>query len=286
MNNALPLHHNLHLFGPQPEQPHSLNKLQPLVHHACRINGYLGPHCPVRVAQRILLCHMRQLLPVPAEKRPAGSSQQYFLQSARRVFVLKALKDGRVLAVYRQKLYAVFLRSVRHKIPARHKALFICQRYVVPRLQSRQRGRKARNAHYRVQHHVRLFHAGKGHQTVPAAVNTRRACHARKARTQRIGCAFVRHGNGLWGEFRYLLKHSIHIFPGSQRQHLVSLCAGHVQALRADGAGRAQQNNLFCHAITPPSKNRRTAPRREPSEARCQNGPEYRRARGKWFHSL
>src|SRR5690606_36973879 len=47
MHHTLRMHHHLDLLGPGVEQPAGLDQLQPLVHHARRVDGYLLTHGPV-----------------------------------------------------------------------------------------------------------------------------------------------------------------------------------------------------------------------------------------------
>ena len=75
VHNRLRVHENVDLVRRQRKKVVRLDQFQTFVHHGRRIDGYLRPHRPVRMAQRLIERSCTHRLERPGAERPAGSRE-------------------------------------------------------------------------------------------------------------------------------------------------------------------------------------------------------------------
>src|ERR1700744_1550854 len=94
------MHDYVYLLVLQAKQPFGLYDLQPFVHKGGAVNGYLGPHSPVRMLQRVRGFYVHQVIRFTAQEWSTRGGKYYLLYLVR-VFSNQALEDGRVFTINR-----------------------------------------------------------------------------------------------------------------------------------------------------------------------------------------
>ena len=199
-----------------------------------------------------------QLFSGHAKERAAGGREQNFGQTGGALLILQTLEDGRVLAVHRKQLYAMFFHSLRDQMTAGDKALLVGQCQVVAALDGAQAGTKAGNAHHAVQHHIRAVQRSQLLQPLRAGEQLGRICPACQRSVQLCGGVRVGHADVFRVELFDLLQNFFYMAVGRKAVDLVPLSADDIQTLGADRAGRTQQRNFFRHNSFLPCIRRRT----------------------------
>ena len=74
------MHNDLNIIGRYAEKVHCLNKFKALIHHRCRIDGYLCAHAPVRMLYSLLGRYILKLRAAFASERAAAAGEQYLFQ--------------------------------------------------------------------------------------------------------------------------------------------------------------------------------------------------------------
>ena len=239
VNDALALDDNLNLILRQAEEPGSLDKLKALIHQSSGINGDLGTHVPVGVLEGVGFGLSAQFFGLHAKERAAGRGEQNFLQRFGAGGILQALENGAMLAVHGQQLDAVLFDGVGDKVATGDKALFVGKGQVMAALDRSQRSGQTGDADNSVQHDVGAIHGSQFTQTF----GTLQQLGGIGLTSQRGGKFFVgsrvHHGHVPGVELMDLSQQFIHAGIGSQTEHGIPVHAGNVQALGADGAGRA-----------------------------------------------
>lgn len=160
MDHTLRVHHHLDLTGPGIEQPAGLDQLQALVHHACRVDGNLAAHRPVRVGTGLLGADIHELGHRRFTKRPAGGGQQdaayAYLGQAAGVITRQALEDRVVLTVDRQQYSATAPHCLHEQGAGHHQRFLVGQQHLLARLDRRQGRTQAGGADNRRHHGIDL----------------------------------------------------------------------------------------------------------------------------------
>src|SRR5882762_5404040 len=154
MNRRLRMNHHLNLLRLHPKQPPRLNHLESLVHHRRRINRDPVPHPPIRMSQRLLRRHIRQILQRRLPKRPArrrqNNPQHFPMRPAAQALVYRV-----VLAVHRQQFLPRLLHRRHHQLAGRHQHFLIRKRNHLPQLDRLVSSFQSHHAHGRGHHNLR-----------------------------------------------------------------------------------------------------------------------------------
>jgi len=172
------------------------------------------------------------------------------------------LRDRDVLRVDRQHLRAGAPRQLEHERPAGDEHLLVRQRDVAAELERGHDGREARAAHQRPDHQL-----GVGSGDLDQALRARD--HAQLGIAHGLaharGVVGARHAAELGPELLALLHQQIDRAAGGERNdgQPVREAGDHVEGLRADRAGRAEQRqplhvpvSRFCALVRPKRRSR------------------------------
>ena len=149
------LDHDLDPLVGHAEEEVRLDQLEALVGERRRVDGDLRPHPPGRVRERLLGCHIGQLVTRPAAERAAGARQDEARDLVGRR-ALQALVERGVLAVDRQDAPAAALLRGERKLARGDEALLVREREVDAVLERPERRVDAGEADDGVQDDVRL----------------------------------------------------------------------------------------------------------------------------------
>ena len=245
VDDALPVHHRVHLLQGKAVQPHGLDDLQPLVHQRGRVDGDLGAHAPVGVLQRMGRRHGLQFLIAPAEERAAGAGQDQAAYLPSVGAALQTLKNSGMLAVHRHDIRAVFLRGGHHQLSGAHQRLLVGQGDAPPKADGRQRRLQSYAAYHGGHHRVSLLRLCRRQK----ALRPRQHLDIRIAQTlpQLLRRGGVIKHRKARAELPRLRFYQLHTAVGRQRGHPQLQFPGHGQRLPPDGPGASQQGNGFCH---------------------------------------
>ena len=194
---------------------------------------------------------MCQLLFGHAEEGTAGAGQDQSADLSPVLAAHKALKNSRVLGVHRHDFRPVFLRFLHHQLPSADKGLFVGKADTLFRPDRSQSGPQPQHAHHRGDHTIRLGKRRRGNQAFFSPENLGGKVPDRVG--QHLGALLGSHDSELRPELPALLRHTLYAAAGSQSADLdLRVHPHHIQALSADGAGRAQNTDTIHHFITPP----------------------------------
>ena len=163
------------------------------------------------------------------------------------MLILQALEDGAVLTVHRQQVNTVLFDGIGHQMAAGDKAFLVGEGQVMAALDGGKACAEARDAHHAVQHHVRAVHRGEGLQALRAGQEPGCIGAAGQRSRKLFGTGLTGHTDVFRVEFFYLLQNFIRLAVSRQAEHLIPLSADDIEALGADGAGRAQQRDFLSH---------------------------------------
>ena len=160
VHDALRVEHGVALVGLQPEEALGLDQLQALVGERGGIDGDLGAHRPVRVADRVGGSDRRQTFGRPVAEGAAARGEDDAPHARLRV-AFQALEDGVVLAVDRQKPPAVLSGRGQDELSGEHEDFLGGEGEILAGRQCRQRGFKAGRADHGDEHDVGLREPGE-----------------------------------------------------------------------------------------------------------------------------
>ena len=198
--------------------------------------------------QRVLGAHLLKLLVRPAEKRPTRARQD---QAAHLFFVaaaLQALENGTVLRVHGHDLRAAARGLRHHQLARADERLLVRQRDALFLRDGRERRLQADAAHHGGHDRVCLRQLCRLKQ----AFRPLRDAHLRQIpqplaqHARRL--AVIQHRQ-LRAELAHLLLEQVDLPVRGQRRDAEPQLACDLQRLAADGAGRAQKRNYFCHVF-------------------------------------
>ena len=229
------MHDHLHLLGPKVKEVAGFNHLESFVHERGRIDGNLGPHLPVGMAQGVGRCDGGKAFALPCAEGATRSGEKDFLHAILEV-AHEALQDGGVLTVYGQEGNLFFSDGV-HDVFARHYECFLVgQGDGLAGLNGADGGTQSRKADHGCQDHihgVHLHHIADGLATRIYLDGQVGECFAHL-----FVLLFVGNDNGVGLKFAGLLNEQVGIVSSGQYvgDEMVGMLTHHVKSLRADRA--------------------------------------------------
>ncbi len=241
MNHPLRVDQHMDLRVIQVEEVVRFDHLETLIHERRGVDRDLGSHRPHRVLERLLDRRLGELGPRPSAERPPRTRQHDALQVLA-TLTPKRQGKGRVLGVDREQPLGLTLDQVHHELAADNEALLVGERERLPALERGERGPKTGRADQTVHHDVGLGFAGDG----LGGIGTDDQLHAGE-RAQLllhvVGRVLVGDGHQRRQEFPDLPHEQILVGTArGQADDLepIGIAPDHVEGLRADGAGRAE----------------------------------------------
>ena len=153
MYDALRMYEYLYLACLDAEEPFSLDNLEALVHHRCRVNGYFSSHVPCRMSQCVSLGNRLQPLLVHKAEWSSAGGEQNFLYGVI-AFAYDALEDSRVFAIDRDYRRVVFVSQLADKFACHHECFLVGKTYFLVCTDGVDGRSKSCVAHHSRQYHV------------------------------------------------------------------------------------------------------------------------------------
>ena len=150
VHDRLRVQHHVDPFGGHVEEPAGLDDLETLVHERRGVDGDLGAHRPLGMAQRLFRRDVGERLARYVAQRAARAGDDEPPRC--RAFAREALEYGRMLRVDRQDRSPVFGRHAHDVFAAHHERLLVGQGQFLAGAERRDRGGEARIAHQGIDH--------------------------------------------------------------------------------------------------------------------------------------
>ena len=197
------------------------------------------------MAERIGSGDIREFIGCHRSERTARTSEQNFLH-----FVValadETLENGRMFAIDGQNRHAVFLCELTDEFACHDERFLVGEADFFPCADGVDGRFETRKAHHRREHHIDGVGLDDVVQRLPTGINLDVGAVAEQ-RFQFIVAVFVGHDHRRRIELPSLLRQQFHAVVVRQRIDIVavSVLADDFEGLRADGAGRTENTNLF-----------------------------------------
>ena len=147
MYNAFAVDDDPDLIGAHAEKVRRLDKLKAFVHQRGAVDGYLLPHAPRGMSQRLRGCHalkLRSFFTVKGTAR-SGYYEAFYLAV---LACAKALVYRAVFAVHRSDIHTALTRAAHNDLSGNDERFLVCKRKMLAAFYHRKRGVKSRISDY------------------------------------------------------------------------------------------------------------------------------------------